>query len=254
MSITDIVNKLKGGSVAETFRITFLPGGTVADAKKRLADAGFAVDKIEAGFVAQYNHPVFEGKPDNGTLEGYIFGETYEFYTTATVEDVLKRTFDELYRVVQENDLVAKYTKEGLSLYEGITLASIIQREAPMDRHDDVRQVAQVFLLRLERNVPLGSCAINEYRADLLGIPRNSELHENLNILGCPWSSRHCTGLPPTPISSPGEVALLAVASPTEGDYLFFITDDDGNMRYARTATEHQRNIDNYCKVRCYYQ
>ena len=249
MSISEIVNKLQGGSAAETFRITFLPGGTVADAKKRLAEVGFAAEKIETAFATEYNHPVFEDKPEDGSLEGYIFGETYEFYTTATVGEVLTRTFDELYKVVQEHNLKAKYAEKNLTLHEGITLASVVQREA---HAPDMPQVAQVFLLRLERNEPLGSCAIIEYKADQLGMERIASIYQDKNVLGCPWSSRFCVGLPPTPISNPGESALLAVASPAEGKYLFFITDDDGNMRYAYTAAEHQANIDNYCRVRCY--
>jgi len=250
MSMSDIAGQFQKGSSAETFSITFLPGGTVPDAKKRLADVGFSAEEIETAFAAEYEHPVLEGKPANDTLEGYIFGETYEFYATATVAEVLVRTFDELYKTVQENDLIAKYAERNLNLYQGITLASVVQRES---HAPDMPQVAQVFLLRLQRNIPLGSCAVNEYRADWLGIERNSAIHENVNVLGCPWSSRHCPGLPPTPISSPGKAALMSVAEPAGGNYLYFLTDDDGNMRYAYTEAEHQANIRNYCKIRCYY-
>jgi UPF0755 protein len=254
MSIADILSELQKGSSAETFRIMFVPGETIADAKRRLAAAGFNDEEIKAGFAVDYSdHQLIADKPAGASLEGYIYGETYEFFATATVEDILRRTFDEMYSVVHENSLVTQYAERGLSLHDGITLASIIQREAPMNRPEDVRQVAQVFLLRLERNIALGSCAINEYQADLRGLPRNSALHEDVNVLGCPWSSRHCPGLPPTPISSPGKAALLAVANPKEGNYLFFITGDDGRMHYARTEREHQRNIDTYCKDRCFY-
>ena len=248
MSVTEIVGELKKGSAAETFRITFLPGGTVEDAKKRLAKIGYTEDEIATGFAADFGHPVLEGRTSK-SLEGYIFGETYEFYTTATVEDVLQRTFDELYKVVQENDLVTKYAERGLSLYEGITLASIIQREA---HTPDMPQVAQVFLLRLKRGMALGSCAVIEYRAGQLGMELKPSVYENKDVLGCPWSSRHCTGLPPNPISNPGKAALMSVAEPAEGSYLYFLTDDEGKMRYAYDEKGHQSNINNYCRVRCF--
>ena len=254
MSITEILDELKKGSLAETFRITFLPGATMADAKKRLLEAGvgYTEEAIDAALAAKYDHPVMEGKPDNGTLEGYIFGETYEFYTTATVEEVLERTFDELYKVVQENHLIAGFSRHGLSLYEGIVMASIIQREAPTDKPVEMQKVAQVFFKRLEIGMTLGSCAIIEYRGDQLGLPRNNALYSDLNVLKCPWSSRHCPGLPPQPISNPGKAALLSVVDPADTTYLFFLTDDDGNMRYAYTDAEHQNNTKNYCKVRCF--
>lgn len=248
MSISDIISKLQGGSAAETFRITFLPGGTVADAKKRLTEAGFTEAEIEAGFATKYDHPVFEGKPDNGTLEGYIYGETYEFYAEATVGEVLTRTFDELYKAIQENDLVAKYAEKNMTLYEGITLASIVQRESYAP---DMPQVAQVFLLRLKESIPLGSCAVIEYRADQLGREWTASIYQNKDELGCPWSSRFCAGLPPNPISSPGKAALISVADSAPGSYLFFFTDDEGKMRFNYTAANHDAEVAKYCKVRC---
>jgi len=250
MSISDIINKLSAGTLAETFRITFLPGGTVADAKKRLSEAGYSEEEIAEGFAVEYEHPVFGGGKSS-SLEGYIFGETYEFYATATVEQILVRTFDELYDVIQENDLASKYDTQGLSLHEGLILASIIQKEA---HESDMAQVAQVFLLRLARDIPLGSCAVIGYKADQIDPDRDPKDMSYLNtIKDCPWASRTCKGLPPNPISSPGKAALLAAASPANGSYLYFLTDDDGKMRYAYTEVEHNNNIKNYCKIRCNY-
>ena len=76
-----------------------------------------------------------------------------------------------------------------------------------------------------------------------------------LNTIPCPWNSRKCAGLPPTPISNPGKNALIAAAEPAEGDYLYFISgyDADGNLKmfYAHTEAEHNANIRNYCGDLC---
>ena len=72
-----------------------------------------------------------------------------------------------------------------------------------------------------------------------------------LNTIPCPWNSRKCAGLPPTPISNPGKNALKAVAEPAEGDYLYFLTGDDGNMYYAHTEAEHRANARQHCKELC---
>lgn len=250
MSVAEIVGELEKGSFADTFRVTFLPGGSINDAKNSLLAAGYPSDEIEDAFAANYDHPAMQDKPANGSIEGYIYGETYEFYAGASVRDVLNRAFDELYSVIQENDLVAKYAAQNLNLYEGITLASVIQKEAYAA---DQPGVAQVFLLRLAKGMTLGSDAIIGYRADQINPNRDKTdmSYLNLSVIGCPWNSRHCTGLPPTPISNPGKSALLSVANPAEGDYIYFLTGDDGKMYYARTDAEHNQNAANYCKKMC---
>ena len=248
MTIKEVVELLQQGSKAETFRMTFLPGGTVADAKKRLLDVGFAEAEVDVALGAKYEHPVMRDRPDGVSLEGYIFGETYEFYKTATVEEILIRTFDELYKVVEENDLIAQFGKRALNLHQGITLASIVQREA---HAADQPGVAQVFLLRLKQGIPLGSDVVIGYAADQIDPNRDKTNMSYLETIPCPWNSRRCVGLPPTPVASPGKSALMAVVNPADNDYLYFLTGDDGKMRYAHTEAEHQRNIDNYCKNMC---
>lgn len=250
MSVAEIVSVLETGSIAATFRITFLPGGTIIDAKKALNNAGYRNEDIEAAFSKTYDHPVMAGKPENGTVEGYIFGETYEFYATASVEDILTRTFDQLYTIVEQEDLINKYSAQGLTLYEGITLASIVQKEA---YSADQPQVAQVFLSRMAAGMTLGSDAIIGYRADQLNPNRDKSdmSYLNLSVIPCPWNSRSCTGLPPSPISNPGKSALLAVATPAAGDYLYFLTGDDNKMYYARNNADHEKNIRDHCKTMC---
>ncbi len=252
LSVSELVKMFNDGVQAPTFRITFLPGGTIMDAKKRLAEKGYKQADIEAAFAKKYNHPVMKDMPENGSIEGYIYGETYEFYTSATVEEILTRTFDELQRVVESENLASKFKAQGLSLYEGITLASVVQRESGTIP-GDMPHVAQVFLLRLSKGIPLGSDAVIAYRADQLTENRDKTDMSYLNSVKCPWNSRQCAGLPPTPISSPGKGALQAVANPTDTDDLYFLTGDDMKMYYAHTEAEHNANAKQYCKKLCGY-
>lgn len=250
MSVADVLNDLRQMQTAETFRITFLPGATIADAKKRLVEAGYGEDAVDDALAAEYNHPVLEGKPENRSLEGYIYGETYEFYTGATLEEILMRVFEELYTVVEDNKLVDEYAKHDLSLYEGITLASIVQREA---KADDMPGVAQVFLTRLAQSMVLGSDAVIGYEADRINPGRDKTDMSYLTTIGCPWNSRQCAGLPPTPISSPGKAALLSVAFPADTNYIYFLTGDDGATYYAYDEARHQKNIEEHCQELCNY-
>lgn len=241
MSLPDIISHLKDGKT-DTFTITFLPGATLADNKKVLLKAGYSQKNIDAAFEKQYDHPLFATKPASADLEGYIYGETYEFAASATVEDILATTFDQMYKVIKDNGLTAAYKKRGLSLYEGITLASIVQREEK--ELADQKQVAQVFYLRLKKDMPLGSDPTYQYIADKTGQPRDPGLDS-------PYNTRKVAGLPPGPISMPGESALLAVAQPAKGDYLYFLNGDDNKMHFAHTQEEHEQNIAEYCKLKC---
>lgn len=241
MSLSEIVDHLRTGKT-DTFRITFLPGATVADNKKAFLSAGFSKSEVEEAFKERYNHTILKSKPATADLEGYIYGETYEFPSDATVKQILMRTFDELEKVIATYNLQAEYRKRGLTLYEGITLASIIQKE---ERDaDNQRRVSQVFNLRLKRGMPLGSDPTYQYIADKQGVTRDPGIDS-------PYNTRKYAGLPPGPISSPGKTALIAVARPVAGDYLYFLSGDDDQLYFGRTLEEHERNIQNHCQKKC---
>lgn len=240
-SMQSIVNDLVAGKIDE-FSLTFLPGATVQEDKDALVKSGYDKASVEAAFSKTYDHPLFATRPAGADLEGYIYGETYKFSGDASVEQILTTAFDEYYRVIKENKLVDGFKKQGLSLYQGITLASIVQREVP--NMDDQRQVAQIFLSRLKMDMPLGSDVTYHYAAKKLGVEPSPSLES-------PYNTRIHTGLPPGPIATPGLSALEAVAHPASGDYLYFLSGDDDKTYYAKTEQEHQANIDTHCKIKC---
>jgi UPF0755 protein len=236
-----IVGHIVSGKV-DQFSITFLPGATLAQDRAGLIKAGFSAAEVDAAFNKTYNHPLFADKPAAADLEGYIYGETYTFSTSATVEQVLAKTFDQFYTVIKDNNLIAGFKNQGLNLYQGITLASIIQREVPTAT--DQKQVAQVFLKRLSINMPLGSDVTYQYAAKKLGVTPSPSLDS-------PYNTRRFTGLPPGPIATPGLTALQAVANPASGNYLYFLSGDDNVTYFATTGAEHNANIRDHCKIKC---
>lgn len=240
-SVQSIVNDLVAGKIDE-FSLTFLPGATVQEDKDALVKSGYEKASVDAAFSKTYDHPLFATRPTGADLEGYIYGETYKFSGDASVEQILTTAFDEYYRVIKENKLVDGFKQQGLTLYQGITLASIVQRE--VSNTDDQRQVAQIFLSRLRMNMPLGSDVTYHYAAKKLGVEPSPSLES-------PYNTRIHAGLPPGPIATPGLSALKAVAHPASGDYLYFLSGDDDKTYYAKTEQEHQANIDMHCKVKC---
>jgi UPF0755 protein len=240
-SLPQIVDHLNKGNV-DAFSIRFLPGGTLADHKKVLLNAGYGEADIDTAFTATYTGSLFEGRPAGSDIEGYIYGETYSVTSGATVKDILEITFKQFEQVIAQNDLKTKFQEQGLSLYEGITLASIIQREA--SGNNDEATIAQVFYNRYRQGIVLGSDVTYQYAADKEGRERSTTLDS-------PYNTRIKQGLPPTPISSPGLKALQAVANPTTGDFMYFLSGDDDVTYYGRTIQEHEANIQQHCQKKC---
>jgi len=252
-SVDQIIEHFLLGTV-DQFDITFYPGATLVDNSDTpdnkkydvttvLKNVGYTEREIAKALAGHYYSPLlFEGRPSTADLEGYIYGETYKLNTDATVEAILTASLGEFEQFVQDNNLVQAFANHGLSLYEGITLASIVQREASTP--DDQKQVAQVFYSRLAIGMQLGSDVTYQYIADKTGVARDTGLDS-------PYNTRRYTGLPPGPIAVPSASALLAVASPAEGDYLYFLAGDDGLTYFARTLGEHEANIVDHCVVNC---
>ncbi len=240
-------------SDAEVFSFTVLPGETIKDIKKRLLSLGYYTsDEINAAFSKVYNHPVLSDKPADASLEGYLFGETYEFYQADSVETIITRMLDELNTVVEENHLRQKFADLGYNLHEGIILASIVQKEAGTVSEKDQKIVAGIFLSRLKNGMSLGSDVTASYAADLVD-PDRLIYTDNATVLdidSC-FNTRKFFGLPCGAISNPGATVLISTANPTDTTYLYFLTGDDGLMYYSNTEAEHLQNAAAHCQVLC---
>ena len=233
----------------EVFSFTIKPGETIFDIKANLIELGYDATEVEEAFTANYDYEFLNGRPEGASLEGYLFGETLEFYKTASVKEILEAFLSEMGAVISKNDLEAKYAEHGLSLFEGITLASVVQKEASSPEQPTV---AQVFLSRMAYGIPLGSDVTVSYALDVLDPDRQtySDNQSALKIDSC-YNTRLYVGLPCGPISNPGLSALLAVANPSDTAYLYFLTGDDGMMYYSYTEAEHNQNAAAHCQNLC---
>lgn len=238
--LSEIVNAMVTGAVT-LHKVTFLPGATLAENRAALIDAGFPPGDVDRALAKTYTGVLFTDKPANTDLEGYLYGDTYFFSASTSVETILEQSFAEYTEVITQNDLIAKFSQQGLSLYEGITLASIVQREV---YGQDQAAVAQVFYNRLAIGMMLGSDVTYEYAAKKLGVTATPNLES-------PYNTRKYAGLPPGPIAVPGKAALLATASPSPNDYLYFLSGDDDVTYFAKTNTQHELNIVNHCQQKC---
>ena len=249
-SVDEIIAELeKGPSNDHVFNFTIRPGETIFEIKENLMELGYSKTEVEKAFQANYDFDFLKDRPKGATLEGYLYGETHEFYKNTPVEEIIKTFLAGMKTVIEENQLEAKYREQGLSLFEGITMASVVQKESPTS---EMPTVAQVFLSRLDNGIPLGSDVTVSYALDV--VDPNREVYTDnaaaLTVDSC-YNTRLYGGLPCGPISNPGLTALLAVAAPSDTAYLYFLTGDDGLMYYSYTEDEHIQNIYSHCQQLC---
>jgi UPF0755 protein len=181
--------------------------------------------------------------PPTSTLEGFLFPETYRLAEDATAVHLLSRML-ETFAIRVPPDMRAAAAGRGLSTYELVSLASIVEREAVLDEERPL--IAGVFYNRLDAAWLLESCPTVQYG---LGSPGDWWPSLTLDQLDIPSPSNtyQNPGLPPGPICSPGLASITATAYPAETEYFFFLADctkNDGSHLFSTTADEHIANYE----------
>ncbi|MDR2524471.1 MAG: endolytic transglycosylase MltG [Candidatus Nomurabacteria bacterium] len=242
MSVPEMADKLRTAG-QDRYNLMILPEMTIPEIKAEIKKYDFSEAEIEAAFAKRYDHPLLAGRPDGFDLEGYIFPDTYEMRTADSVEDLLTKVFDNLYNKLKSDGSLAQMAARDLTIYETLTLASIVAREVPTA--DEQKKVAGVFWNRLDHDIVLGSDVTFQY-AFKMG-------YCDVNGPSCQskYNTRLHPGLPPGPISNMKYAAIRAVLEPTNSDFFYFLAGDDGQIYYARTEDEHQSNIVNHCQEMC---
>jgi UPF0755 protein len=213
-------------------RVTLPEGLTGKQILQRLAQGtGVPIDQLQAAAAdtANLGLPAYA----NGSLEGFLFPATYDFEPGTTPQKMLQTM---VARTVQTLDDLKIPAEQRLSV---LTEASIVQAEAGST--EDMPKVARVLDNRLTAGMPLQLDTTVNYANGKSGLTTSPEDRKNPS----PYNTYLHTGLPPGPISNPGEDALRAVLSPAQGAWLYFVVvnPDTGETRFADTAEEHQANV-----------
>ena len=240
--VPEIITQLTHGKVA-TSLVTILPGQRLDQIRQSLINQGFAESDVDAALEpAQYeNSPLFTGKPKGTNLEGYLFPDSFQRTATTTIKTIIEQSLLQQQKNLSPT-IVAGFKDQGLSTYEGIVIASIVEKE--VINQSDRSQAAQVFLTRLKIGMPLGSDVTAHYGSVLAGKGKDVAYDS-------PYNTRIHTGLPPTPISNVSKSSLQAVANPSNTDWLFFVSGDNGTTYFSRTVAEHEALAAKYCHVLC---
>lgn len=249
MSNDELVDALVAGPSANKAGVTVPEGATlstIASAVETAYNGSITADQFKsaASNASKYakDYP-FLSDAGKRSLEGFLFPKTYDLIVDATAEDVVRQMLDQYQSEVASLDYSYPRNK-GMSDYDALILASIVEKEAT----DDTRtKVAAVFYNRLGNS---GSPSYGTLGSDATTAYEVGDDLENYNwSTKSPYNTRVTKGLPPTPICSPSIESLQAVLSPEPdfGDYYFFSfwTNDQGGVDYYfdKTYDDHQQTI-----------
>lgn len=235
MSVSEIVDKLTTGIVkVDTVKFTIPEGFELRLMVQRLNELGIVEEKeFLKALNNEYSFDFLKDIPNrDNKLEGYLFPDTYEIYVNAKAETIISKMlkrFEDIY-----NEKYINRAKElNMTMDQVITLASIIEREAKIDK--DRKIVSGVFHNRLKTNMMLQSCATVQY---LLKERKDVLLYEDLEVDN-PYNTYRFTGLPPGPIASPGLKSIQAALYPDDVEYLYFFALEDGSHVFSNTYRQH---------------
>ena len=219
--------------------VTLLEGWDRILIGKELESNGFSstifldLTKEKLNYVSQFSF--LKDLPNKESLEGYIFPDTYYINIKTDENDFILKTLNNFDKKL-DLSLREEIKKQNKSIFEIITLASIIEREVP--NNEDKKMIADIFLKRLSIGMALQSDATINF---ITGKGMIQPTYDDLEVDSL-YNTYKYPGLPPGPISNPGLDSIKAVIYPESNNYYFFLTSKDGKVIYSTTYDEHLQN------------
>jgi UPF0755 protein len=241
MNMPQLLEALQRSRPAEVW-VTIPEGYTAEKAAgvleaARLFPADAYLQEVKTG---RFDDETARQRPEGASLEGFLFPDTYLVPRDITPHQFIAlqlREFARQYAAVRAN---AAQRQPPLTVFQLVTLASIIEREVQTDAYRP--NVASVLHNRLAINMPLQADATVLYG---MGLWKKDLLQDELKHPS-PYNTYLHAGLPPGPISNPGLKALQAAADPPKTDFLFYFADKNGVTHFSRTNEEHERQKRQY--------
>ena len=239
-STYEVWKRVRSGD-AKIYEVTVPPGANLYDVAALVKGKNLAEPEA---FLAAAASPALLDRLEipGGSAEGYLFPETYKFRKPITPEEIL----EDMVRMFRRNftpEMGRKAKAAGLSVHQVVTIASIIEKETGIGSEKPL--VSAVIRQRLALGMPLQMDPTVIY-----GVKRfdGTVTRKDLRTPG-PYNTYLNRGLPPGPIANPGASALSAAISPSEADYLYFVSRNDGSHTFSRTLQEHNRAVEEYRKA-----
>ncbi len=244
-NVFGIISSFKEGKVY--FKRVTIPAGYTVEQIGRLLERDGIVSKTEF-LTAVKDRDLIKllGVEDINSLEGFLYPDTYYFLKDEDARDIVKKMIGR-FKHVFTPQMAMRAIELNMSIKNIITLASIVEKEAAIDRERPI--IAAVFYNRLKRNMPLQSDPTVIYA---LGNRFRGNLKKVHLLIRSPYNTYKKRGLPPGPICSPSIKSIKAVLYPANVDYLYFVSKNNGTHYFSRTLREHNRAVYKYQKKIAY--
>lgn len=243
LSIRELINILTLGPQNSQSSILLIEGWDRRLMSQSLDKKGLSgddfLDLTKSKNDWQEDYDFLSDAASDATLEGYIFPDTYFVDGSGEVRELIVKALNNFDKKLNK-ELRAEISRQNKTIFEVITLASIVEREVPKD--SDKKMIADIFLKRLDEGIGLQSDATINF---ITGKGLVSPSFEDLQVES-PYNTYKYRGLPPGPISSPGLSSIEAVVYPTPNNYFYFLTTPEGEVIYSRTHDEHVQNKAKY--------
>ena len=238
MDVKTILEELiKSQKADNTIDLRLIEGLTAEESAASIAEQlslnnETLLELIKDASAFRGNFKFLQENEDIEDLQGYLLPNTYNLYTGLSEKEVIEFLLGQFEKYYEET-ITPQLSERKVTLKELITLASIVEREAMLK--EERSTIAGVFYNRLEIDMPLQSCATVNY---ILGDWKARLTNDDIAVIS-PYNTYLNTGLPPTPINSPGQDSIYACLYPEETEYMFFLAKGDGGHYFSKTYEEH---------------
>jgi UPF0755 protein len=233
--LQEVYDRVLHGDVV--FRTVAVPEGfNMFDIAGAIQDAGLGRKEDFLQVVRTDTSLIRDLDPQAPSLEGYLFPDTYRFTRTQSLHDMAATMVHRFRQAAHDAGL-------SQDVHKIVTMASIVEKETGVSEERPI--VASVFYNRLAKNMELKTDPTVIYAALLNNRYRGAIYQSDLHF-DSPYNTYRNQGLPPGPISNPGQASLQAAMHPADTEYFYFVSDNQGHHNFSRTESEHARNVAAY--------
>jgi UPF0755 protein len=246
LTARDAIDALAKGPVVEFVEVTFPEGSWLTDFARIIDEETHVSGDEFLELVSEAKVRSALLPPDVGTLEGLLFPATYQVIERDTARTLGRRLVTEMEKRAAAIDFATRAEALGLTPYEAMIVASMVEAEASIDEDRD--KIARVIYNRIEEGMRLEIDATVLYA---LGEHKEQLSRSDLAV-DSPYNTRLVAGLPPTPIGAPGEASLEATVNPAEGPWIYYVLSDcEGHHAFSADYDEFLANKRAYQSLDC---
>ncbi|HOC53886.1 MAG TPA: endolytic transglycosylase MltG [Candidatus Pacearchaeota archaeon] len=242
MSNNEIINILVSGETIKN-KITIPEGWTNKEIaeyfeSKEISEKSNILNLLNS---SSYNYGFLKDKPENLSLEGYVFPDTYLLETDESLENIIKIILDNFDKKLTP-ELRQEISRQNKTIFEIITMASLIEKE--VITYEDKQIVSGILWKRIGANMPL--------QVDATIIYALNEKKESISIedtkINSPYNTYKYKGLPLGPICNPGIESIKAAIYPKESNYWYYLSKPNKETVFSKTLEEHNIARNKYLK------